>query len=422
MSNRADGWVHLQDIEGSESTVLQGKIIVLAITASVAALESHRLARQLMRYGAKVQVFMTPSAQSLVSPTALEWCTGFPVIWELSGRCEHLEFFGKHGKADLLLLAPATANTIAKVACGLDDNAVTTAVTTALGSGVPILCCPGMHEPMLANPAVARNLCTLTDLGVELLSPFLSEGKAKMMAVPEIVARVLRRLSDKSLAGQRVVLTGGPTREYIDPARCLTNPSSGLSACLLAEEAYRRGAQVKLLYGPGQVQPAPWLEVERVETSLQMTEAVRRAFLEAPVDYFFSVAAVSDFTPAHSSAEKLSTAEHKSWNLPLVRTPKIIDMVKELSPQTKLIGFKASSKDQDQELIEQARAYLSSGRVDMMVANPISIPGLGFESPRNRYLVCTPQGAPRDLGPADKKRLSSQLWDTVLEEFSDHSS
>jgi phosphopantothenoylcysteine decarboxylase/phosphopantothenate--cysteine ligase len=413
MHDDQDGWSHLRDIEASDSTHLKGKTVVLAISASVAALESHRLARALMRHGARVQVFLTPSARALVSETSLEWATGAAVITELSGRCEHLEFFGHRGRADLLLLAPATANTIGKVALGLDDNAVTTTVTTALGSGIPVLCCPGMHEPMLANPAVARNLGRLKELGIELMAPTISEGKAKMMAVPEIVARVLRRLSDQSLSDRTVLLTGGPTREYLDPARCLTNPSSGLSACHLAEEAYRRGAKVTLVYGPGQAVPGAWLEVIRVETAEQMGEAVLAQLQQSPVNMALAVAAVADFRPASRLTDKLPTADHEELNLKLVRTAKIIEQIRATSPGTTLIAFKASSRTDDEGLAEQANAYLSSGRADWVVANSVVLPGMGFESERNRYLLCSASRPPRALGPAGKRELAVLLWDAL---------
>ena len=413
MSND-NGWAHLRDIEGSDSSYLQGKAVVLAISASVAALESHRLARALIRHGARVQIFLTPSAVGMVSRTALEWATGAPVVSELSSRCEHLEFFGHRGRGDLLLLAPATANTIGKIANGLDDNAVTTIVTTALGSKVPVLCCPGMHEPMLANPAVLKNLETLQTLGVELLKPRICEGKAKMMEVPEIVARVLRCLGDRSLEGKHVLLTGGPTREFLDPARCLTNPSSGLSACLLAEEAYRRGARVTLVYGPGQATPAPWIETVHVESAQDMGEAVVEQLKTSTVDTALAVAAVADFRPTSVSAEKIPTAGNETLELHLTRTPKILDMIREFSPSTRLVAFKASSFTKSADLARQAQAYLDSGRADQVVANSVNVPGQGFEQPRNSYLLCSPQTAPQSLGPASKRELAVLLWDALL--------
>ncbi len=413
-----DGWAHLRDIEGTESDHLRGKTIVIAVSGSVAALESHRLSRSLIRHGARIQFFLTAAAATLVSPMALEWCTGSPVVTELSGRCEHLEFFGEHGKADLLLLAPATANTIGKVALGLDDNAVTTAVTTALGSKIPILCCPGMHQPMLENPAVARNLRALDEMGIELLAPKISEGKAKMMEVPEIVARVLRRLGGGDLRGKRVLLTGGPTREFLDPARCLTNPSSGASACALAEEAYRRGAEVHLVYGPGQATPAPWLPVSRVDSTEEMADAVAEQLQGEPVDILVAVAAVADFRPLKTAVEKLPTRTDGVFSLELTATPKVIDRARKLSPSTRLVAFKASSHREDDRMAEQAQRYLEAGRADLVVANSIVASGLGFESARNRYLLCSKERPPQVLGPDSKTRLAGLLWAAISEEFS----
>jgi phosphopantothenoylcysteine decarboxylase/phosphopantothenate--cysteine ligase len=409
-----DACSHLRDIEGSLSSHLTGKTIVIAVCASVAALEIHRVARGLIRNGARVRFFLTPAAQSLVSRTALEWCTGAPVITELSGRCEHLEFFGKHGKADLLLLAPATANTIGKIAHGLDDNAVTTAVTTALGAKVPILCSPGMHEPMLDNPAVVRNLRTLESLGIELLAPRVEEGKAKMMAAEHIVARVLRRLGPATLAGRRILVTGGPTREYLDPARCLTNPSSGLSACLLAQEAYRRAAEVSLIYGPGQASPPPFIDLRRVQTAQEMSDAVAEALLREPVAMALCVAAVADFRPTSRCEQKIPTGDNQSLTLTLQRTPKILQRIRELAPETTLVAFKASSHSDDGAMAAQAETYLESGRADWVVANSVVLPEMGFEAERNRYLVCSPGQPPRSLGPAPKSELADLLWDHLL--------
>lgn len=410
----SSGWSHLLDIESSSSTLLEGRTIALAISGSVAALESFRLARALIRHGAKVRCLLTPAAKQLVSAVSLEWATGFPVVTELTGRCEHLELFGEQGTADLLLLAPATANTVGKLALGLDDNAVTTTAITALGSRVPVLCCPGMHEPMMASPAVAANLARLAEFGVELMMPTVSEGKAKMMGVEEIVSRVLRRLGPNDLLGQRVLITGGPTREYLDPARCFTNPSSGASACFLAEEAERRGAKAVLVYGPGQTRPAPWLDVRRVETSEEMAKAVEFALHEGPVSFALSVAAVADFSPVERAQQKIPTAGRQELTVKLVPTPKILDLIRAQAPETKLVAFKASSQPSDDAMESEAKGYLEAGRADWVVANPIASPGLGFESAHNRYLVVSTKAPTKGFGPADKRALAVELWDHLL--------
>ena len=307
-----------------------------------------------------------------------------------------------------------TANTVGKLALGLDDNAVTTTALTALGSKVPVLCCPGMHEPMMASPAVAANLARLSDFGIELLMPNVSEGKAKMMGIEEIVSRVLRRLGPNDLLGQRVLITGGPTREYLDPARCFTNPSSGASACFLAEEAERRGAKAVLVYGPGQARPAPWLDVRSVETSEEMAKAVASVLQEEPVSFALSVAAVADFTPVERAEQKIPTAGRQELTVKFVPTPKILDLIRAQSPQTRLVAFKASSQPSDDAMESEARGYLDAGRADWVVANPIASPGLGFESVKNRYLVVGSRAASKGFGPADKRVLATELWDHLL--------
>lgn len=401
-------WPHLQDILGTESWTLKDRLIAIGVSASVACLESHRLARQLMRHGAQVQFFLTPSACRLVSPTALGWCTGRPPIVELTARCEHLEYFGVHGRADLLLLAPCTANTLAKIAVGIDDNAVTTCVTTALGMEIPVLCAPGMHEPMMKNPAVTANLARVKDYGVEVLTPVLAEGKQKMMAVPEIVARVRRRLGPGDLADRRVLITGGPTREFIDPARCLTNPSSGLTACLLAEEAYRRGAEVTLVYGPGKTEPADWISTVRVDSATQMQKACLELVENQHFDIFVACAAVSDFRPTHYQARKLPTSLG-AFELSLEVTPKILDSLRRASPRTMVAAFKAASSSNDKELREASLPYLELGRADIVIGNSISTPGLGFDSDHNRFLVTDSQGS-EVIGPGLKRDIVSDLW------------
>lgn len=406
-------WTHLQDIEGTDGDGLAGRLIGLAITGSIAAVESHRLARTLMRQGAKVQIFLTPAAAELVSPTALAWSTGRPVITELTARCEHLEFFGERGAAHCLLLAPTTANTVSKIAGGLDDNVVTTCVTTALGGDIPVLCAPGMHAPMMRNPALVSNLAKLREYGIELLEPTHSEGKEKMMGVEEIVARVSRCLGEGTLRGKSVLITGGPTREFIDPARCLTNPSSGLTACLLAEEAFRRGAEVTLIYGPGRVRPPKWIPVREVESTAEMLEAARRTLKSDPPDFVVAAAAVCDYRPARYSEQKISTGSGE-LTLQLEATEKIIDALREEAPAARLVAFKAGSTDTDEDMLKLVKPYLLEGRADMVVGNSVTAEGLGFESDHNRYLVCPGQGTPQVIGPGPKSRLVKPLWDQFI--------
>lgn len=406
-------WPHLQDdITRSVSEHLSEQLIVIGVSASIACLEVHRLARSLMRHGARVQFVLSPAAKELVSATSLAWATGRPVIESLTARCEHLELFGKHGTAGLFLVAPCTANTLGKMAHGLDDNVLTTCFTTALGSGVPVMCAPGMHEPMMCNPAVLSNLKRVKEYGVEVLEPTLAEGKQKMMGVPEMVARVMRRLGPGDLAEKRVLITGGPTREFFDPARCLTNPSSGLTACLLAEEAYRRGAEVLLVYGPGSVTPACWIPTERVTSAQDMADSCQRLLGEKEYHYLIAAAAVSDYKAAEVSPEKLATSEG-DFHLALRVTPKVLDVLRDGSPG-RLVAYKAASSRSDEQLKESMIPYLRAGRADVVVGNSIVEPGMGFDSTHNRYLVMDQAEDSQVLGPSPKRELVEQLWSKIL--------
>lgn len=406
-----EDWAHLQDIQATLSDHLEGCLIGLCVTGSIACIETHRVARLLIRHGAKVQVFLSPSASELVSAKALGWCTGRPVITRLSERCEHLEFFSGKQPADLLLLAPATANTLGKMASGIDDNVVMTCLTTAAGAGVPILCAPGMHEPMMRNPAVLRSMSLLSDDGVKFLQPELSEGKQKMMTPPEIVTEVLRELGPADLAGRNVLITGGPTREFIDPARCVTNPSSGLTACLMAQEAYRRGARVTLVYGPGRVTPPSCVNTVRTTSAQSMLDSCLAALEEYNPDMVVAVAAVSDFRPRHVSDQKLPSSSDLS--LELEATPKIIQRVREKVPEALMVGFKAAATIDDTELSELGNRYIREGIADIMVANSVSAAGKGFDSEFNRYVVTSKNSSPFILGPDRKDRLVPQLWERL---------
>ncbi len=192
-----------RDILGSISQALTGKRIALGVSGSVAAVKSVELAREIMRHGAEVFPVMTPEAERLIHANLLEWATGHRTVTELTGAIEHVALAGNvEGRADLVVIAPGTANTIGKIACGIDDTPVTTLATTALGEGVPILLVPAMHEPMYNHPLVRRNLDTLRDIGVQVMMPRLAEGKAKIPETADIVAQVLRIL-EASPAGAR---------------------------------------------------------------------------------------------------------------------------------------------------------------------------------------------------------------------------
>jgi phosphopantothenoylcysteine decarboxylase/phosphopantothenate--cysteine ligase len=298
-----------KDIIGAKGNELSGKSIILCVTGSVAAVKSPEIARELMRHGAEVYPVMTASAQKIINPNLLEWATGNSVITELTGKVEHVALAGDHQwKADLVLVAPATANTISKIACGIDDTPVTSVVSTAFGSDIPIIIVPAMHESMYKHPIIAENIEKLKSLGVEFVGPKIEEGKAKIADTEDIVNAVIRRLTHpKDLLKKRILVTAGPTLEYIDPIRVITNKSSGKMGVAIAEEAFRRGADVTLIYGRGTASPPVGIRVVNVETSEEMYNALVKELSSQNYDIVVACAAVADFTPERAFEHKVSS-------------------------------------------------------------------------------------------------------------------
>ncbi|MCX8172166.1 MAG: bifunctional phosphopantothenoylcysteine decarboxylase/phosphopantothenate--cysteine ligase CoaBC, partial [Archaeoglobaceae archaeon] len=239
--------VHVERIRGVESKRLEGKKIVLGVTGSIAAVECVKLARELARRGAEVFAVMSEAATKIIHPYALEYATGNRVVTEITGMVEHINYLGVDGFADLYLIAPATANTISKIANGIDDTPVTTFATTALGSKKPLIIAPAMHASMIENKAVQENIEKLKKMGIEIIDPKYAEGKAKFPDIERICLHVERKLYSKEFSGKKVLVTAGPTYEQIDPVRFISNRSSGLIGKEIALELWRRCAQVVLV-------------------------------------------------------------------------------------------------------------------------------------------------------------------------------
>ncbi|MDI9633968.1 MAG: bifunctional phosphopantothenoylcysteine decarboxylase/phosphopantothenate--cysteine ligase CoaBC [Methanolinea sp.] len=273
--------------------ILSGKEIVLAVCGSIAAVETVRLARALRRRGATVQAVMSAAACGIVGPEALAYATGRPAITGISGLVEHVRHCGEGGSADLLLVAPATANTICKIAAGIDDTPVTTFATTAIGRGMPVVVAPAMHESMYRHPAVRRALSLLSEWGIVVAEPRVEEGRAKIAGTEEIVLLCERELSGKPLAGRHVLVTSGPCRERVDDVRILTTRSSGRMGRALALHAFRLGARVTVVHGD----TFPLVRNVPAVDAAEMREEVRRICATDPPDLFVSAAAVSDFAP-----------------------------------------------------------------------------------------------------------------------------
>ena len=394
---------HIKLIYATKSRKLVGKKIVLAIPGSIAAVECVKLARELIRHGAEVHAVMSESAQKIIHPYAMEFATGNPVVTEITGFIEHVELAGDHeNKADLVLVCSATANTIGKIACGIDDTPVTTVVTTSFAH-TPIMIAPAMHSSMYEHPIVRENIEKLKKLGVEFIGPRFEEGKAKVASIDEIVYRVIRKLHPKSLKGKRVLVTAGATREYIDPIRYITNASSGRMGVAMAEEADFRGADVTLIRTKGSVPSFVENQIE-VETVEEMLEAIENELKAKKYDVVVLAAAVSDFRVKNKAGEKIKSGG--SLTLELEPTPKIIDRVKELQPEVFLVGFKAETSEE--KLVEEARKQIERAGSDLVVANTLK----AFGSEENEVLLVTREGV-KKLPRMDKRELAERLWDEI---------
>jgi phosphopantothenoylcysteine decarboxylase/phosphopantothenate--cysteine ligase len=348
--------------------VLADVNVALGVTGSIAAVKTVELAHELRRAGASVRAVMTESATGILHPWALEFATEHDVVTEITGRVEHVALCGRDEWADVLLVAPSTANTVGKMASAVDDSTVTTCATTALGTGLPVVVAPAMHEPMYDHPGVLDALDRLESWGVSFVDPRVEEGKAKIATEEAIVLETARATGDRALSGEHVVVTSGATREAVDPVRVLTNRSSGKTGRALAQALYAAGADVTLVHPGGDV---PYADVVPVESAEAMTEAVLSVAGEA--DALASVAAISDYT-VERAGEKIRSGQD-DLVLELESTPKLIDAVRAEHPDLPIVGFKAETGGEDAALVEHARDTLARADLAFVVANDASVMG-----------------------------------------------
>jgi phosphopantothenoylcysteine decarboxylase/phosphopantothenate--cysteine ligase len=400
-----------KDIIGSLSRSLAGRRIVLGVTGSVAAVRSAEIARLLMRHGAEVYAVMSAASRRIIHPDLMHWACGNPPVIEIGGGIEHVALAGNvRGRADLVLLAPATANTIGKIAAGIDDTPVTTFVTTALGEGIPLIIVPAMHEPMYRHPFVAENIDKLRSRGITILLPRVEEGKAKIAGNEEILASVIACLApERPLTGKRVLITSGRTVEYLDPVRVITNNSSGKMGAALAAAALAAGAEVTVISGKAAVPPPAAARVVNVETAEQMLAAVEQELSERPFDVLIAAAAVGDCKARRPAERKVSTHSRSSLTVELEPTPKIIDKVREAAPGIFLVAFRAQAGMSREELVEDAWARLQKSDADLIAANDVSRPGAGFETDTNELVLVDRQKKVEDIPLTTKEAAADRI-------------
>lgn len=356
------------DIVGSDGMELVGKKIILCISGSVAAYKSIELARLLMRHGADVICVASKAATDLIKPSYFKWATGNDVITKLTGNLEHIKV-ADYKQSDCIIVYPCTANTLGKLANGIDDTPISTVLSVGLGSKIPIVIGLAMHQAMYENPAVVKNIEFLKNK-INFVSPNFVEGKAKAAEPEEILEKILQKFGSSSiLKGKKVLITAGPTIEYIDPVRIITNQSTGKTGVLLASEFVSAGSKVTMIYGPGTEMPPKGAKVIRVETSSEMRNAIRKE-MKQKFDIIILAAAASDYTPETPKRTKLHS-DLLRISLKLKRVPKMINDVKKIQSNVFLVGFKAETNVTKKVLIEKARDKMIQSDCDLVIANDI---------------------------------------------------
>lgn len=372
------------DIVGSDGNELTGKKITLCISGSVAAYKALELARLFMRHGADVTCVASKAATDLIKPSYFKWATGNEVITKLTGDLEHIKV-ADYKQSDLIVVYPCTANTLGKLANGIDDTPISTVLSVGLGSKIPIIIGLAMHQAMYENPAVAKNIGFL-ERKVNFIAPKFIEGKAKASEPEEILDFVLNKIgSSPVLKGKRVLITAGPTIEYIDPIRVITNQSSGRTGVLLASEFVSSGSKVTLIYGPGTEPPPKGVRVIRVETSNEMRDALKKE-MKQKFDIVIMAAAVSDYKLKQPSKTKI-VSNLLRLDLKLVRVPKIVDEIKKIQYNVFLVGFKAEANVSRRSLIESAKRKMRESNANMVVANDIGSTRYKQNSEKNNVII-----------------------------------
>ena len=395
---------------------LTNRRILLGITGGIAAYKSAELTRLLKGAGADVRIVMTPAATEFITPLTLQALSGHPVHLQLldpeaEAGMGHIELAKW---ADLILVAPASADFIARFSAGMGDDLLT---TLCLASDAPICLAPAMNQAMWRDPRTQANAHKLTSQGVTLLGPGVGAqacgdtGPGRMLEPEELAELAAEQFEHTVLSGKRVVITAGPTREPLDPVRYISNHSSGKMGYALAEAAADAGASVKLVSGPVMLPVPPRVECVQVETAEEMLAATLDG-IEA-CDLFIAAAAVADYRPVAIAEHKIKKGSEEIMELRLVKNPDIVATVAGLEtgrPFT--VGFAAETRD----VIDYARSKLARKRLDLIVANDVSNPEIGFNSDDNAVTLVSSEGE-TGLPQTSKRQLARQLIEQIAQHY-----
>jgi phosphopantothenoylcysteine decarboxylase/phosphopantothenate--cysteine ligase len=392
--------------------MLKGKKIVLGVTGGIAAYKAAELVRELVRSGAEVFVVMTRGAQEFITPLTLQTLSGNKVATELFSLVEESEIghISLADRADILVIVPATANIIGKIAGGIADDLLSTVV---MATQAPVLLAPAMNVHMWENSITQENIQNLRAHGYHFIDPEAGElacgyeGKGRLAELPAIVEEVQTLLSPKDYSGETLLVTAGPTEEPIDPVRFLSNRSSGKMGFAVSRAARRRGAQVTLVSGPTALIPPLHVRFIPVRTAAQMREAVLENLQAASI--LVMAAAVSDFRPLGTREEKIKKSK-ANLNLPLEINPDILYEAGQQKGTRLLIGFAAETHD----LLQNARQKLAEKNLDLIVANDVSLPGAGFAVDTNVVKLIDRRGNIEELPLMGKEEVADLILDRVV--------
>ncbi|MCK9226577.1 MAG: bifunctional phosphopantothenoylcysteine decarboxylase/phosphopantothenate--cysteine ligase CoaBC [Syntrophorhabdaceae bacterium] len=398
----------------SQFSMLRNKEIIVGITGGIAAYKTAELIRFLTRRGANVHVVMTKNAMQFVTPLTFQTLSGNPVIHEMFElfRGSKIGHIALSDIADLLVIAPATANIIGKIANGIADDFLTTMV---MATTVPVFFVPSMNTKMWSSKMVQANMVRLREAGYELMEPASgdlacgTEGKGRLPSIEEIVERIEDIFTTKDLTAERIMVTAGPTTEYIDPVRCITNRSSGKMGYAIAKMARRRGARVMIVSGPTSI-PVPRDDIMTVPvvTAVEMRDAVMKYYKDCTV--IIKAAAVADFKCATENCQKIKKkGDIQRVMLELEKNPDIIGELCQVKGGRVVVGFAAETEN----IIEHAVDKLKRKDLDLIVANNVAQEGIGFGSEQNEVTIIDRSGATKQVPRLSKEEIANIILDSV---------
>ena len=395
-------------------TMLKNKEIIVGVSGGIAAYKTVELIRNLTRAGANVNVVMTKNAMEFVTPLTFQTVSGNTVIHEMfelfaGSKIGHITL---SDIADLLVIAPATANIIGKIANGIADDFLTTMV---MATTVPVFFVPSMNTKMWGSPMVQANVERLKNAGFELMEPASgdlacgTEGKGRLPTIEEIVEKIEDIFTAKDLADERILITAGPTTEFIDPVRCITNRSSGKMGYAIAKIARRRGAEVTLITGPTAVE-LPRTDIRRipVTTACEMRDAVLNNYKDASI--IIKTAAVADFRCKDENCQKIKKKSDSNYmTLELEKNPDIIGELGKIKGDRIIVGFAAETEN----LVEHAQEKLKKKNIDLIVANNVAKAGIGFGSDENEVVIIEQSGSMKKVPRMSKDEIANIILDSV---------